>query len=166
VAWFAAREAPAHWLVGATTEPPDLRERLERAGCRPERGAVHMAARLDDLDLSPPAMPAGFMLAAAAEGDLRRHTALLGGETVGEATVLRAAAQLVSGSGLEVGRGARRRGVGRALVLAALTAARGEGASLALLAPTPATVPFYEALGFTLERYPPERRFHLPPAQI
>jgi len=26
----------------------------------------------------------------------------------------------------------------------------------------PATVPFYEALGFTLERYPPDRAFYTP----
>ena len=166
LAWFAAAGAPARWLVGATTEPPDLGERLARAGCRPERGAVHMAARLEDLDLTPREAPAGLELAVATAGELRRHTAALDGRTVGEATVLHAAPGLVAGIDLEVTRGARRRGVGRALVLAALRAARADGATLAVLAPTPATVPFHEALGFTLERSAPDRCFFLPPPQI
>jgi hypothetical protein len=33
---------------------------------------------------------------------------------------------------------------------------------VAILGPTPATVPFYEALGFALQRYPPDRTFYLP----
>jgi GNAT superfamily N-acetyltransferase len=163
LAWFAAAGTPARWLLGPTTEPPDLGERLERAGCRRERGAVHMAARLDDLDLTPQAAPAGLELAVATEGDLRRHTATLDGHTVGDATALHVAPDLVAGVDLAVLRGARRRGIGRALVLAALRAARDEGATLAVLAPTPATVPFHEALGFVLERSAPDRVFSLPP---
>jgi hypothetical protein len=33
---------------------------------------------------------------------------------------------------------------------------------LTLLGPTPATVPFYEALGFRLLRFPPERAYYTP----
>ena len=54
------------------------------------------------------------------------------------------------------------RGIGRALVLHALHHGRSQGCRLALLDPTPATVPFYEALGFALERFPPGRSFYLP----
>ncbi len=35
--------------------------------------------------------------------------------------------------------------------------------ALRVLAPTPATVPFYEALGFSLVRDLPDRVFDLPP---
>jgi GNAT superfamily N-acetyltransferase len=50
----------------------------------------------------------------------------------------------------------RRRGLGRALVRHALPAG-----SLALLSPTPATIPFYDALGFRLVRFPPDRTFYI-----
>jgi hypothetical protein len=33
---------------------------------------------------------------------------------------------------------------------------------MTVLAPTPATVPFYEALGFTRGRFPPDRGFYTP----
>ena len=45
------------------------------------------------------------------------------------------------------------RGIGRALV---------QHTGATLLAPTPATVPFYEALGFRLLRYPADRTFYVP----
>jgi GNAT superfamily N-acetyltransferase len=44
--WFRARGVPASWLCDEAVEPADLRERLVRHGCRPERGAVDMGARL------------------------------------------------------------------------------------------------------------------------
>ena len=59
VGWFAEHETPAQWLIAAQTEPPDLGTRLERAGCRPERSAVFMAADLTDGDLADPRLPAG-----------------------------------------------------------------------------------------------------------
>ena len=56
----------------------------------------------------------------------------------------------------------RRRGIGRALMLHALRAGHAAGARHALLAPTPATVPFYADLGFSLGRCPPDHAFYLP----
>src|SRR5262245_9945086 len=35
--WFRARRVPASWLCDEAVEPADLRERLVRHGCRPER---------------------------------------------------------------------------------------------------------------------------------
>jgi ribosomal protein S18 acetylase RimI-like enzyme len=49
VTWFAAHDAPAQWLVGAETDPPDLRALLEREGCLSEDAAIVMGARLADL---------------------------------------------------------------------------------------------------------------------
>ena len=56
----------------------------------------------------------------------------------------------------------RRRGIGRALVLHALRAAAAAGCTAATIGPTPATVPFYDALGLALERYPPDRCYYTP----
>jgi GNAT superfamily N-acetyltransferase len=74
------------------------------------------------------------------------------------------AATLTSGSvtvllDLHVPAAARRRGIGSALAVAAIRAA---GGTAAVLAPTPATVPFYEALGFRLAPMPPDRAFYRP----
>ena len=49
LAWMG--DAPAQWLVGAGS---DLHDRLVAAGCRPERTAVLMGARLADLELGAP----------------------------------------------------------------------------------------------------------------
>lgn len=186
LSWLRERRAPAQWLVEARTEPRDLRERLERAGCKPERSAVHMAARIADLDLSPGREPAGLeivhiqdreLLAEAFEDRddarllaslglddaalVRHHAALLGGRTVGVVSTLidRATTEVIE---LNVDRSERRRGIGRALVLHALREAAIAGCGTATIAPTPATVPFYEALGFALERYPPDRCYYTP----
>jgi GNAT superfamily N-acetyltransferase len=186
LAWLRERGAPGQWLVARDTEPPDLRERLLRAGCRPERSAVHMTARLADVDLSPRPAPEGLEIAptcdpAALAGGLddadvarlpaslglgastpvRHYAARLGGRTVGVAAVLVHGATL-AGLELHVARGDRRRGIGRALVLHALREGREADCSVATLPPTPATVPFFEALGFVLERYPPDRALYTP----
>src|SRR4051812_8045180 len=55
VAWLDG--APAQWLVGPGTTPPDLADRLSAAGARPERTAITMAARIADLDLDGPDVP-------------------------------------------------------------------------------------------------------------
>ncbi|MBV8734262.1 MAG: ankyrin repeat domain-containing protein [Solirubrobacterales bacterium] len=184
--WLRERRAPAQWLLGPQTEPPDLRERLERAGCQPERTAVHMAARIADLDLSPKRQPGDLevtpihdtgrlaealdaaqdarLLASLGLQDvapLRHYAALLSGRTAG---VVRILIDGINAEVLELNVNAneRRRGIGRALVLHALDAAAAAGSTIATIGPTPATVPFYEALGMTLERYPPDRCYYTP----
>jgi len=184
--WLRERRAPAQWLLEPGTEPRDLRERLVRAGCQPERAAVHMAARIADLDVSPRHAPGELeivpihdlralaealgdpdearllgSLGLQAAGPLRHHRALLGGRTVGFVSMLIDGAT-VEVLELAVDAAERRRGIGRALVLHALGEAAAAGCAVATIAPTPATVPFYEALGLMLERYPPDRCYYTP----
>ena len=199
LSWLDDSGVPAQWMVAARTEPPDLRERLAAAGCRPERGAVFMASRMADRDDGDARAPAGLQIAAvrnvarlaealaAADqldddpeqhdrelallasvglGDdrpLRHYAARLGTVVVGVASAF-TTSSTVTLTNLGVRIPARRRGIGRALVLHALDEGRAAGCGLAVLAPTPATVPFYEALGFTLGRFPPDRAFYLPVA--
>jgi len=68
------------------------------------------------------------------------------------------AGRTLLGVHLSVAPAHRRRGIGRELVLAALRDAG--GCDLAILAPTPATIPFYARLGFTLYRSAPRRVFY------
>lgn len=164
IAWLG--EVPAVWMIEAGSPlGPDL----VRAGCRPERTAVHMAARTDALGvgLEPRAITDAAGLAAAYGRDAPREVALLASLGFdgplrhfaidgGFATTFTAGGvcALVD---LWVAPAARRRGVGSALALGAVAAS---GAGLAVLAPTPATVPFYERLGFTLEASPPDRVYY------
>jgi GNAT superfamily N-acetyltransferase len=186
IGWLRERRAPAQWLLGPQTEPPDLRERLQRAGCQPERTAVHMAARIANLDLSPKRQPdlleitpihdPGRLAEALDDPDdarlltslglkdtapLRHYAALVAGRTVGVVSIL------IDGPNAEVlelnvNANERRRGIGRTLVLRALHAAAAAGCSVATIGPTPATVPFYESLGLALERYPLDRCYYTP----
>jgi GNAT superfamily N-acetyltransferase len=188
LAWLRARRVPGQWLLGPVTEPPDLRARLERAGCRPERSAVHTAAALADLDLSPGRAPADLEIVAIHDAeslaealddpDDARWLASLG---LNDTAPLRHYGALGAGSGRAAGMASllidgpvacvlelaveasrRRRGIGRALVRHALREAADAGCTTATIAPTPATVPFYEALGLVLERYPDERTYYTP----
>jgi GNAT superfamily N-acetyltransferase len=187
---------PAQWLVAAHTDPPDLRERLERAGCRSERTAVYMAARPGDCDLTDQRPPAGVeitpirdrarladavgayeldddseqrerelaLLTSLGVGDnrpLQHYASRLQGRIVGRASAF-AASETLALTDLGVTPAARRSGIGRALLLHALRHGKKAGCSIAVLAPTPATIPFYEALGFTLGRFPPDRGFYTP----
>ncbi len=177
LAWLRERGGPGQWLVARDTEPADLRERLVRAGCRPERTAVSMAASLADLDLSPCRAPDGLEIAPTTDaatlagagvelgrGDstpVRHYAAHLAGRAVGVASVLVHGATF-AGLELHVPVSDRRRGIGRALVLHALRQGRAAGCSVATIPPTPATVPFFQALGFVLERYPPDRALYTP----
>jgi GNAT superfamily N-acetyltransferase len=184
--WLRHRRAPAQWLLQPRTEPQDLREHLERAGCKPERSAVHMAAPIADLDLSPRREPAELEIAGIHDTEsllqalndpddarlwaslglqdgapLRHYAALLAGRTVGMISIL------IDGANAEVlelvvDASERRRGIGRALVLHAVHEAAAAGCGAATIGPTPATVPFYEALGLVLERYPPDRCYYTP----
>lgn len=197
LAWLNRHHAPAQWMVAAETEPPDLRERLERAGCRPERQAVYMATHLTGRDLTDRRLPAeveitairhAAQLAAAFaaadevaddpeqparelalltslgldnERPLEHYAARLHGQPVGMASAFAAASALTL-TDLRVGPAARRTGIGRALVLHALREGQAAGCTLAVLAPTPATIPFFEPLGFALGRFPPDRGLYTP----
>jgi GNAT superfamily N-acetyltransferase len=61
---------------------------------------------------------------------------------------------------LGVRQGSQRTGVGRALIAAAIAA--DPRAEQVVLAPTPSSIPFYERLGFVLQRFPPDRSYYLP----
>lgn len=197
LAWLGEHNTPAQWMVAQQTQPVDLRERLQRAGCRSERSSVYMAARLNDLDLGDPRLPHGVEidlirdrdeLAEACAGaetldddpqqrerelalltslgladqlPLRHYAARLRGRPVGIASAFIASSTL-SLVDLAVASSERRRGIGRALVLHALGDGSAAGWTLAVLAPTRATTPFYEELGFALGRFPPNRTFYTP----
>jgi GNAT superfamily N-acetyltransferase len=186
LAWLREHDAPAQWFVQRRTAPADLRERLQRAGCQAERTAVHMAAQMADLDLSPRPAPDNLDVrliqdeASLAEAlddaddaklltslnldptaPVRHYVARLVGRTVGVTSTVIDDTTLGVVE-LEVRPAERRRGVGRALLLHALREGLVAGCSVATLAPTPATVPFYEALGLRLERYPRDRCFYTP----
>ena len=150
------------------------------------RSAVHMAARIADLDLSPRREPAELEIAGVHDAEsllqalddpddarlwaslalqdgasLRHYAALLAGRTVGMISIL------IDGVNAEVlelvvDASERRRGIGTALVLHALREAAAAGCEAATIGPTPATVPFYEALGLVLEPYPPDRCYYTP----
>ncbi|MGO9955556.1 MAG: GNAT family N-acetyltransferase [Solirubrobacteraceae bacterium] len=184
--WLRQRRAPAQWLLQPRTEPQDLREHLERAGCKPERTAVHMAAPIADLDLSPRREPAELQIAGIYDTEsllqalddpddarlwaslglqdtapLRHYAARLAERTVAMISIL------IDGTSAEVlelvvDASERRHGIGRALILHALREAAAAGCATATIGPTPATVPFYEALGLVLERYPPDRCYYTP----
>lgn len=194
--WFGERHVPAQWRLAAHAEPPDLGERLERAGCRPERTAVFMALDLAGRDFAD-SRPAGVDIATVGDagelaeafagahvrdadreqperelalltslglGDgrpLRRYAARRHGRPVGMASAF-ATASTLNLTDLVVAPGERRRGIGRALVLHALRAGGAAGSTRAVLAPTPATIPFYAPIGFRLGRLPPDRCFYTP----
>jgi ankyrin repeat protein/GNAT superfamily N-acetyltransferase len=61
---------------------------------------------------------------------------------------------------LGVRAGARRNGIGRALVAAAVRAE--PDLRHVILGPTPSSIGFYERLGFALQRFPPRRSYYLP----
>jgi GNAT superfamily N-acetyltransferase len=98
-------------------------------------------------------------LALAREHPLRLHIAWSGEVAIG-AISARRHADVVAIDHLDVREGSRRRGVGRALVSAAL-AAEGGWAHV-VLGPTPSSIVFYERLGFVLQRYPADRSYYLP----
>lgn len=155
LAWL---DAPAQWMIGPGST---LGPRLERAGCRPERSAVFMAAEIGDVAAPDATISEVEVLDDALLAPLWHFAAWRNGEAVGRVTVFLTGSTLL-GVNLEVARGHRRTGIGRALVRHALAEGARAGCALALLGPTPATVPFYEALGFTLYRCLPDRVFYSP----
>ena len=181
VAWMGG--APAQWLVGAGT---DLGERLTAAGCRPERDAVVMGAPVAALALGEPAgEPAeaaigdwlevaeavGFVepgeagrrgaLLATLAPRVRLYLARRSGRAVGMASAFTHGSTVLV-LDLAVLPAERRRGVGRGLLSRAVGDAAAAGAATAVLGPTPESIAFYRALGFTLEPALRDRVFYLP----
>jgi len=192
--WLADRRAPGQWMIGPEPQPSDLGARLERAGCRAERSAVFMAARLaegtsdaprdvaveritrardltaahaargaldDDPHESARELELLASLGLGADAPLRHFAARRGGHTVGYASAFVADATLMLVE-LGVSPAARRRGIAAALVRHALADGRAAGCTVAIVAPTRATLLFYERLGFAQHRFPPNRTFYTP----
>ncbi len=170
LAWLGA---PAQWLVPAGAA-------LELPGCTPERNGVFMAAPIGagealeeispvtDADTLAAALRAGgeddageaaLLASLGFAGPLRHHAAWRDGEPVGLVSTF-VSGDTLTLTALAVAPAHRRRGIGRSLVLHALRG--GADLDVALLAPTPGTIPFYAALGFTLYRFPPDRTFYTP----
>jgi GNAT superfamily N-acetyltransferase len=121
-----------------------------------------MSADLVNRDLGDTRLPVGIEIELLRDdASLRHYEARQAGEPVGVVSAFTVQPTLLL-TELAVEPHARRQGIGRALVLHALRDGSSRGCRLALLDPTPATVPFYEALGFALERFPPGRNFYLP----
>ena len=164
-------DVPARWYLSSVTEPSDLRARLEREGCRGERTAVHMAAELDGIDsgVSPDVVEvhdaddlvhvdSGEARLLVAAGPPLRHFAI--GRTACVTTFT--TGRTLLGVNLWVDRAHRRLGLARTLVRHAVAVGRGDGCTHAILAPTSATVPFFERLGFVLEQSRPDHWYYLP----
>jgi GNAT superfamily N-acetyltransferase len=109
-------------------------------------------AAAEALDEDP--REAALLASLGFDGPLRHYAARRDGAPVGIVSTF-AWRETVTLTQLAVAPAWRRQGIGRALVQ---HVARG----LTLLGPTPATVPFYEALGFRLLRVPADRAFYLP----
>jgi ankyrin repeat protein/GNAT superfamily N-acetyltransferase len=163
VAWMAG--AWAQWLVSAES---DLHDRLVAAGCRPERTAVVMGARLADL---VPAAPEGDPAEAdeyrelceavgfgeGAVGATARYVARRDGRAVGlVGTFVHGATAVVLE--LAVLAEHRRQGIGRALLARALQL----DVTHVVLGPTPESIPFYRRLGFELRPALKDRVYYLP----
>ena len=163
IAWIHG--APAQWLVAADS---DLHDRLVAAGCRAERTAVVMGARLAELDLrAPEGEPAGAEeyravsqavdFGAGSVGAQQRFVARRDDRAVGiVSTFTHEDAAVVLD--LAVLPEYRRRGIGRALLARALAGAPEH----VVLGPTPESIPFYRRLGFELRPALRDRCFYLP----
>jgi ankyrin repeat protein/GNAT superfamily N-acetyltransferase len=163
VAWMG--DAPAQWLVSPGSE---LHERLVAAGCRPERTAVVMGARLEDLQLGEPegepadaeeyravALAAGF--GTGSRAPLQMFAARRDGQPVGIVSTFTHADTAVV-LDLAVLPEHRRQGIGRALLARALEL----DVTHVVLGPTPESIPFYRRLGFELRPALRDRCYYLP----
>jgi GNAT superfamily N-acetyltransferase len=176
---------PASWLdlAGANGDA------LLAAGARPENDGREMRARIDDLQV---AAPADVTVRAAAVGEWfdfastrdwfgdpseriafeRLYGELVGerfallvaelhGETVGFASAFYGSTFVLL-TQVIVDERARRRGVATALAAARIERARELGCTAAVLGPSPDGAKLYAALGFELQRTPPNRWYYLP----
>lgn len=180
LSYFRAGATPALWYVTPGSRPADLGERLRRQGCFELDPGMGMAADLERLP--PPAPVAGLTIRRVADADdlarwcavyegeplrrqlyaslglrdnvpLRHFVGLLDETPVATSSIFlgqRAAALLH----VEVRPNARRRGIGTAIVLAALHEARTAGYRTAVVAPSAEGQPLYARLGFFTYRCP------------
>jgi GNAT superfamily N-acetyltransferase len=163
IAWMGG--APAQWLVSADSR---LHDRLVAAGCRPERTAVVMGARVADLRLGEPegepADAAEYRTVAEAvdfgEGSIGAQQRLVGrrdGRPVAIASTFTHGGTLVVLE-LAVLEEYRRQGIGRALLARALQL----DVTHVVLGATPDSIPFYRRLGFELRPALKDRVYYLP----
>jgi GNAT superfamily N-acetyltransferase len=145
------RRVPAGVEIAAVRDEAGLRAALATAG-----------ALDDDPQQRERELALLVSLGLGADRPLQHRAALRHGRAVGVASAFTTASTLLL-TQLGVGAAERRAGIGRALVLDAVREGAGAGCSMALLAPTRATVPFYQALGFTLVHDLPDRAFYVPP---
>jgi GNAT superfamily N-acetyltransferase len=137
-----------------------IRESEPQAQIEPVRDEPTLAAALAAVDeLEPDPAEAPLLASLGLDGALRHFAAWRDGAPAGLVSTFVSESTLTLTT-LAVAPGRRRRGIGRALVLHALSAAA--GCEVALLAPTPGTIPFYAALGFELYRFPPDRAYYTP----
>jgi GNAT superfamily N-acetyltransferase len=139
-------------LVRPVREPGDLDRWIEVAGAAwgddPPGDLARRRRLYLDLGLGPGA-------------DLQHLVALEGERTLGMASAFHAG-QTVLLDHLEVAEQARRRGVGTALLRAALTEAKARGCRRLVLEPTPDSARFYDTLGLDVEAVRPGVEFYLP----
>jgi GNAT superfamily N-acetyltransferase len=109
-------------------------------------------AAVDELEFDD--REAALLASLGFDGRLRHYAALRDAAPVGLVSMFSSAGALTI-TNLAVAPEYRRQGIGRTLM-------RHVSSELTLLAPTPATVPFYEGLGFRLLRYPADRTFYVP----
>jgi GNAT superfamily N-acetyltransferase len=153
-------------VIGASRGDLDLAGRGDHA-IRPVADDAELAAWLtvgEDwgfLDGPESRARTGAVFAAmlAAPGVFRMHVAWDGELAVGAIATQRHG-DVVAIDHLGVRQGSLRRGIGRALIAAALAAE--PSWQHAVLHPTPSSIGFYERLGFVMQRFPRDRRSYLP----
>jgi GNAT superfamily N-acetyltransferase len=185
VAWFRERRAPASWLA----RDESLHAELVAAGCRAETSGWEMHARLDELTLDreleveavrdEDGLTRWFDRAEGGNwfGDRRerepfqrlygelalrenaRVVLYLARDAFASAFYGETAVLLTQGN---VDKQVQRRGIGTALAHVRLREAKARGCELAVLAPSPDGRALYAALGFELQRTPPNRWYYLP----
>ena len=192
VGWIGERQVPASWICMGVDAPEELRDLLGSLGCREETTGVTTGAELRSLELPPLEPPAGVEVQEIADDagrdawiriasacgffDAPRHAerqrellalsgrhwlARRGDRAVGMATVY-LAGDVALLEHVAVLPDERRRGIGRALAVVRLHAARRAGCETAVFGTTPESVALYEPFGFTTEPDLPRRWFYLP----
>lgn len=163
---------PALWCTRPGEFAPDLATTLERAGARPERKAVHMHANLATLapliddqvaEADDPERLAGIDVAEARLLAIAGHPIRAFTLGTSATAVTFTAGATVLGVHLHVDRTQRRRGFARTLLRHVAAVHNRQGCVDAIISPTLATIPFYERLGFTLERSRTDSCYYLPP---
>jgi GNAT superfamily N-acetyltransferase len=160
---FMARQAPA--ADGGAPARDDAAPPRDDSASAGDDAAPHAIVPIGDEDILRAAMAAvdelefdareaALLASLGFDGPLRHYAALRDGAPAGLVSAF-SWRETLTITNLAVAPRWRRQGIGRALM-------RHVSSGPTLLGPTPATVPFYEALGFRLLRYPADRTFYLP----